>query len=430
MKASRYFQDIKYPVLVDLLFVLFVPILFLAPAPTPIFALDDDEFGGYAADALTVRVGYFGGPYYEKAVFSLDELWGMDVVYADYTLIDNMPSVVINHAAGVSLADVTEAAGIDLGSVQSFDFWTNDKTGGYYVSLSKRFLIDTPRYCYYSLPDNFDYETGEGNEYALLEAVRVPTILALADDWNRALAGASFGSDYLNLNTNTRLRLLFGQTDAKTRTAANSAKWVHAVDVTLGGAPTIVTDAAVLELEVGSRFNSGARVIAADPVIEANAVIEWRSGDENVASVDENGTITVHAEGSALITASFGGAEFSVSVSGTAAGGAAADGGEAAEEAAEEAPVPAVAAETPLALVLRPAAISREDIGGEQSRRTEEMAETASELSDISAPNPLLPPAGAALALSFAAGALSRFARYRADISPGPRGRSGRPSRT
>lgn len=105
-------------------------------------ALDDDEFDGYAADALTIRVGYFGGPYYEKAVFTLDELWAMDVVYADYTFIDNMPSVVIDHVAGVRLADLMDAAGIDLNSIQTFYFWTRDKQSDYFTSYSKTALID------------------------------------------------------------------------------------------------------------------------------------------------------------------------------------------------------------------------------------------------------------------------------------------------
>ncbi|MDR0818850.1 MAG: hypothetical protein LBN43_04685, partial [Oscillospiraceae bacterium] len=173
----------------------------------PVFALDDDELNGYAADTLTITVGYFGGPYYEKKVFTLDELWAMDVQTLDYTFIDNMPSVVIDHVAGVTLADVMDAAGIDLGSVQNFNFWCTDKQSDYYVTLTKKYLIDTPRYCYYSLPDNWDYDEGRGNEYAALDAERVPTMIALADDWNRTLAGASFGSDYANLNTNTRFRL-------------------------------------------------------------------------------------------------------------------------------------------------------------------------------------------------------------------------------
>jgi hypothetical protein len=279
-------------------------------------ALDDDEFNGYAADTLTIRVGYFGGPYYDKAVFTLDELWAMDVVYSDYTFIDNMPSVVIDHIAGVTLADIMSKSGIDLGSVQNFNFWTNDKTGDYYVSLTKEYLIDTPRYCYYSLPDNFDYDEGEGNEYATVDAVRVPTVLALADDWNRSLAGASFGSDYLNLNTNTRFRLIFGQTDARERTASRSAKWVHSIEVTLGGAPTVTLDKSVLELEVGSLFRTSARVSSPDEVLSANAQIEWSSSDDSTITVDGDGSITVKRAGVATVTARVGGSTASIVVTG------------------------------------------------------------------------------------------------------------------
>jgi hypothetical protein len=76
----------------------------------------------------------------------------MDVVYADYTFIDNMPSVVIDHVAGVRLSDIMDAAGIELNSIQTFYFWTNDKTSSYYTSFPKTEIIDTPRYVFYSLP--------------------------------------------------------------------------------------------------------------------------------------------------------------------------------------------------------------------------------------------------------------------------------------
>jgi hypothetical protein len=404
-------------------------LLALAPALCPVvFALDDDEYGGYAADALTVRVGYFGGPYYEKAVFALDELWAMDVRYLDYTFIDNMPSVVIDHVAGVTLADVTDAAGIDIGSVQSFNFWTNDKEGSYYTSLTKSYLIDTPRYCYYSLPDNFDYDEGAGNEYAVLDAARVPTMIALADDWNRALAGASFGSDYLNLHTNTRFRLIFGQTDAHTRTASNSAKWIHAVEVTLGGAPTLTMDRSVLDLEVGSVFRSEARVLAADPVISANARVEWSSSDESIATVDENGEITVHREGEATVTARFGGASASVLINGAAAGGgssAGGDGGETSPEAGSSAPAEEAApSETPgrvtigreISVLGPPKAASESDAGGVQNWRGEEMAEGASELPVILEKSRAVLFAAAAAFIIFALGGLLKFTAYNKEI--------------
>jgi len=196
----------------------------------PVYAMDEDALKGLAADTLTVSVGYFGGPYEDRKTFTLSDLRSLRVIKADYTFIDNMPSVVIDHVEGVALADILEAAGIDLNSVQSFNFWTKDKTGDYYTSLTKTYLIDTPRYCFYSLPDNFDYDTGKGNELAASYGEPVQTVMALGDDWNRCLAGASFGSDYTNLDTHTRFRLIFGQTNATERTASNSAKWVYRIE--------------------------------------------------------------------------------------------------------------------------------------------------------------------------------------------------------
>ncbi|MDR1589150.1 MAG: Ig-like domain-containing protein [Oscillospiraceae bacterium] len=439
-------------------------------------ALDTDEYSGLAADSLTVTVGYFGGPYYEKAVFTLDELWAMDVRYVDYTFIDNMPSVVIEHVAGVTLDDLMDAAGIDLGSIQRFNFWTNDKQGGYYTSITKAYLIDTPRYCYYSLPDNFDYDSGAGGEYAVSDAQRVPTMMALADDWGRALAGASFGSDYMGLNTNTRFRLVYGQTDAVERTASNSAKWVHLIEVTLGGAPTLTLDVSVLDLEVGSKFRSEARVQAADSVVSENARVEWSSSDGSVVSVDENGEIAVLREGSATVTARYGDQAVSVLVNGlpsqseagVGAGAGAlgrpdgggesgdadaapaqdgagadlaaeppedgeqtpglsvpADGGTAthmpesaeAAEAAESGPeTETPQGEAPVLRGFELKAVSAGDEGGVQNWRGEEMADTAVELPVIQEDNPMLPAAAAVFALIFIAGGLWRFILYKKSV--------------
>ena len=387
----------------------------------PAAALDDDEFNGYAADTLTVKVGYFGGPYYEKHVFTLEELWAMDVVYADYTFIDSMPAVVIDHVAGVRLSDLLDAAGIDLNSVQTFYFWTRDKQNDYYTSYPKSALIDTPRYCYYSLPENFDSDLGEGNADATAIAERVDTVVALADDWNRCIAGATFGSDYLNLNTNTRFRLIFGQTDAVTQTASRSAKWIHEIVVELGGAPTLTMDESVLELEVGSVRRTSATVQAADPAIAAGAEIVWSSSDESVATVDGEGNITVHSEGTAVITAAFGGSTASVVVNGTPGEGQGAAAGEtppgggsgetpAPEEPPESAPPeepsqdpepagdpesapPAaeevVPADTPQS-ILPETAGTESQTGGVQNWRVYEMSETAVELPVIEEDNPLL----------------------------------------
>jgi hypothetical protein len=376
-------------------------------------ALDDDEYDGYASDTLTVKVGYYGGPYYEKRVFTLDELWNMNVVYSDYTFIDNMPSVVIDHVAGVKLADIIEAAGIDMNSVETFYFWTRDKQSDYYTSYTKKSLIDKSRYCYYSLPDNFDSDAGKGNELATSYGEPVDTVIALADDWNRCIAGATFGSDYNNLNTNTRFRLIFGQTDAVTRTANSSAKWIHEIVVELGGAPTIKLDASVLEGEVGSVLRTEAS-IAGDSTVLKNQQIEWSSSDESVATVDSNGNITVQGEGSAVITASFAGATASVTVNGTS--GENSDSGSGGDTDSSETGSGSQSGNQTDAHVtdsgagqfqlIEPVGEGQSSTGGVQNWRMYEMSETATELGEIDEDNPLLGVTGIFMACLFVAGML------------------------
>ena len=392
----------------------------LATLTLPALALDDDACGGFSADTLTIKIGYFGGPYFEKHVFTLDELWDMDVVKADYTFIDNMPSVIIDHVAGVRLSDLMDAAGIDLNSVETFYFWTKDKQSSYYTAFKKTALVDTPRYCYYSLPDNFDDETGQGNDYAISDGESVDTLIALADDWNRCIAGASFGSDYLNLSTDTRFRLIFGQTNGYEHTASRSAKWIHEIVVELGGAPTVTLDASVLEGKVGSVLRTEAAVEAADPAIAAGEKVTWSTSDPSVAAVDENGAITVRGKGTATITASVGGASASVTVNGTPGdpktdlpgiAGASGEqhggqsGGSGKKTAPETAPTPAQPlreTDTPEKNLrpIQPKTKTETTEGGVQNWRVYEMDPASTALPNIELANPLLAITGwAALAL-------------------------------
>jgi hypothetical protein len=418
----------------------FAVLVMMLVVTAPALALDDDEYNGYAADTLSIQVGYYGGPYYEKHVFTLDELWKLNVVHQDYTFIDNMPSVVIDHVAGVRLADLMDAAGIDLNSVQTFYFWTRDKQSNYYTSYAKTSLIDTPRYCYYSLPDNFDEETGEGNSYATSDGTEVDTVIALADDWNRCIAGATFGSDYLNLNTNTRFRLIFGQTNSYEHTASRSAKWIHKIVVELGGAPTLTLDASVLKGKVGSVLRTEASV-SADSTVKAHEKIQWSSSDESVATVDENGNITVHKEGKAVITATFGGVSASVTVNGvpgesqkqpaaaatgtgigtgsgtgngTGTGSGTGNGtgsgkttsgstGKTGTSSAATKPLTESAKPTEIQLAPSGTATAGNTAGGVQNWRTYEMSPTATELGNVETDRSLLGAVGASLGGIFVA---------------------------
>lgn len=412
--------------------LLIAAILAFAVLPPTVFADDEDAANGYAADTLTIKVGYFGGPYYEKHVFTLDELEGMNKVYADYTFIDNMPSVVIDHVEGIRLSDIMAAAGIDLGSVQTFYFWTKDKTSSYYTSFPKTELIDRTRYCYYSLPDNFDSDAGTGNDLAVSDAQAVDTVISLADDWNRCIAGATFGSDYQNLSTNTRFRLIFGQTDASTKTASRSAKWVHSIVVELGGSPTVTMDASVLSLEVGSVFRQEARVTATDSAIADNAELAWSSSDDSIASVDGSGNITVHAKGSAVITATFMGASASVTVNGAEAqagiGGVGEDGsgtgtgspdtqGGIVNDTGQHETVKAEEINDGDVYGVLPGSGSAEkNSGGVQNWRVYEMSETAVEMPVIPEDNPLMPVIALIATCLLFGGIVFKLLKYRYDM--------------
>jgi hypothetical protein len=142
-------------------------------------------------------------------------------------------------------------------------------------------------------------------------------MIALADDWQRVIAGATFGSGFDNLTETKRFRLVYGQTDVVSHTASDSAKWIHRIEVTLGGSPTITLDTDITDAVVGSVFRTEATIQAADPTIAENLKIEWKSEDENIATVDENGVITVHAEGSVIISATIGDSTATILVNGT-----------------------------------------------------------------------------------------------------------------
>ena len=253
---------------------------------------------GLMADDLTVTVGYWGGEYYTKAVFSYEELAAMADVRQIYSILDNMPAVCLDAAVGVRLTDILEAAGIDVGSVQSFNFYCADVARTWYTTYNKSYLLDTPRFYYPNLAANWDREEARALPGATAGAVPVPAILAIQDKWRRFATEI----DFSDLTDTTRYRLVFGQTDVSTVEGSRSAKWVHTLAVTLGGSPPkgVYLDADSLSLKVGSTYRLSATVEKGDESTDTR--VTWSSSDESVVTVDENGNLTVVGEGEAVIT--------------------------------------------------------------------------------------------------------------------------------
>jgi hypothetical protein len=326
---------------------------------------------GLAADSLTLTVGYFGGPYYEKAVFTAEDLAALPQVEQAYTFIDNMPAVVLESARGARLLDILAAAGIDPASVEAFHFYCTDVQDSWYVSIPKPYLLDTERYYFPRLPEAWDYDLGRASPEAREGAVAVPVIIALADDFRR------FGTeaDFTQLTTSTRFRLVFGQTDTETPNASRSAKWIHTIQVMLGGTPpgdgTEGAGPDILEREVGSAAG------AAAPETRNGS----EPGDSAPAESAEDRPVPGDTEDPAP--------------------------GDSAPGAGESAPEREYAGDV---YVISAAGLAGP--GGVQRWRRQAMSETAAELPLIHGDNPLVIPAALCTLLCFAAGAAGRVIRF------------------
>ncbi len=254
---------------------------------------------GVPADTLTIKVGYFGGPYYTKKVYTLSDFDKLPQVKQAYIFIDSMNAVCVDAATGVKLTDLLADAGIDVNSVQKFYFYSSDIKHGWYQCLDKPYLLDKPRFYYPNLPSKWDYEKGMSTAEAIYGAIRVDPIIAYKDNWQRYVSEPDF-SVY---DTSTRFRLLFGQADPNTQTATQSVKWVHAIEIMLGGMPPteIALDQNSINLKVGSTVRLTATVAPYDATDKS---VIWSSSDPGVATVDKNGLVTIVGPGTAIITVS------------------------------------------------------------------------------------------------------------------------------
>jgi len=284
--------------------IIFMVMLILAPGlfaniSSGAAAANSSGARGVPSDTLTIKVGYFGGPYYTKKVYTVSDLEAMPQVQQAYTFIDNMPAVCIDSARGVRLTDLLEDCGIDVNSVQSFYFYATDIKKGWYECLPKSFLLDADRYYYPNLPEHWNSNSQSSIPGAVYGAVRVDPIMAIEDNWQRF----ALFPDFTQMSTKNRFRLVFGQNDTVTHTAIRSAKWVHAIEVMLGGTPPagVSLDQDMINLKVGSTVRLTATV-SPDEAVDQR--VTWDSSNTSVATVDENGTVTIAGPGKAIITVS------------------------------------------------------------------------------------------------------------------------------
>ena len=161
-------------------------------------------------------------------------------------------------------------------------------------------------------------------------------------------------------------------------------------------------------------------------MIESNLGIQWSSSDESVATVDEQGNVTVLREGEVIITATAGGASASMTVNGKSpeeeqpaggqntgdpGNGGSGDDGRPAETSGEDSEAGGQNYE-----IIKDPVQSEGQEGDVQNWRVYEMSETAEELAEVDSDSPLLPVIGWEMAGMLGAGFLLRIWKYRIDI--------------
>lgn len=299
--------------------VLFVGQLFLI--------MPESAYGETAGADLTIRVQYLGEREEKirtKAVFSRSELEAMSAGTFNYANVTRVGTVMSIVARGPELLTVIERAGIDINSIDYITFRTLDGEGEH-SRYTRNFYVGTHlggnRYFYPYLTEN--YERGEDGasltplKGSLKNAQRVPSILAL-EYYSTKSPGVTPSAS--QMSTNNSYRFCLGQTPLKEEqkttpgyeggdvSAMESAVDIFGIDVTLLGSPVkgISLDLSDTSLKVGSQKKISA-VIQGDELFEGDygfdtSDLTWSSSDPSIATVDENGVITMKKHGEVTIT--------------------------------------------------------------------------------------------------------------------------------
>lgn len=300
-------------------------------------------------DTISVRIGYFGWTeeqYVEKAVFSwqdLDDWYGgaLDTHEEFYSYYNGSGRTYLVYARGFYIRDLLEYAGVDVNSIASIDFFTKDHTNGAYRSFTKYALLDQPRYYFPNLAA--DPETGElyawdGGDDLWVGAYQVEPMLALEDYTEWDTSGFDFESyaDESLFSTGSRFHLFFGQQSPEEAATSSAAKYVYQILVTFSGTPVLSSEEDTLDLTVGSDHALHITADAEDDALTqyVQTHLQYTSSDPAIVSVDQYGTVHVHAAGDAVISALFG--ESSVSVRVHVGDGGVSGTGSGAETGAEQ----------------------------------------------------------------------------------------------
>ncbi|MCR5665349.1 MAG: Ig-like domain-containing protein [Eubacterium sp.] len=338
-----------------------------------IIAHPKETFAYDAVTEINVTVGYWGDEEVDKGTASLSKLSSSCGLHKElYTWINNGSSPGTTEAEGIYIRDLMDYFGVDMDSVYYFNFETSDSAtysgSAYQWTLSQLFGTRySMKNCFYDVVDDynnsdpddfvnnyedhytianiFDSSSGAYTKSAWNEREEVEPMLALktySTSWKNyepaSVLTFDSGDDSYLASTGKPI-LLFGQTSRDSSTRNLMAEMVKEIHIWFEGYPDISVNKDSISGKVGSSKKLKVTVDTPDEDLTdyVSSQITWSSSDESVASVDEDGNVTIEAEGDATITGTYNGKTcFSVGVSGSKKSSSDADSTEDEKESEED----------------------------------------------------------------------------------------------